>query len=199
MNINVDVGLNVSFNSISGNSGNLFPFLYADLLNTSFCFGADINPSSGISADGSTASLPGGVSNGTARSPTPLPFSPPGNTTVPGSNSLLPDGSALDCSAVAPSPGGQPCGDEGDMTCHNFYRWQCSGVEEGIVPPGTICACGAFRHFGWMPPNAVAPACASRIYCYSDTTFGVCGPSGIEAPQGVAEGTRCVGGRIVAA
>jgi hypothetical protein len=44
-----------------------------------------------------------------------------------------------DCSTVAASPGGQPCG-EVVMQCLDAYRWSCGKGQEGVVPPGTFCA-----------------------------------------------------------
>jgi hypothetical protein len=44
-----------------------------------------------------------------------------------------------DCSTVAASLGGQPCGGV-VMQCPDAYHWSCGNGQEGIVPPGTFCA-----------------------------------------------------------
>ncbi|KAF2869770.1 hypothetical protein BDV95DRAFT_497226, partial [Massariosphaeria phaeospora] len=128
--------------------------------------------------------------------PVPPPTDGNANITTPGT----PGGynTLFDCSGVAPSPGGQPCGAV-TMLCPSAYTWSCGNGEEGVVPPGTFCACGAFRYPGWTPPSASSPACTGGIYCVSDTTFSVCSPAGIEPPQAMAPGTICRNGEILAA
>jgi hypothetical protein len=63
---------------------------------------------------------------------------------VPGANGTITAGGAgnttasYDCSGVAPSPGGQPCGNV-VMQCPSMNTWSCGSGQQGIVPPGTIC------------------------------------------------------------
>jgi hypothetical protein len=113
-------------------------------------------------------------------------------------NTTIPDGS-LDCSSVQASPGGQPCADA-PLQCYGQNVWSClSGPyagSSGVVPPGTICACGAFRYPGWQPPAAVTPECTTGIFCVSEVLFSVCSPAGIEPAQAVAPGTVCRDGGI---
>lgn len=91
------------------------------------------------------------ISGGDDNNPTPPIDQPPpvsGNVTnnpppTNGNNNLtIPGGyenGTYDCSSVAPSPGGQPCGDV-TMLCPSAYAWSCGNGEEGVVPPGTFCA-----------------------------------------------------------
>ncbi|OCK95039.1 uncharacterized protein K441DRAFT_676949 [Cenococcum geophilum 1.58] len=137
-----------------------------------------------------------GINNGVANvsAPlTPVPINPSitVNTTESGNNGGGNNNSTtlIDCSGVSPSPGGQPCGDV-VMACVSDSIWSCGAGEEGVVPPGTICRCNAFRYPGWLPPTAVVPTCVDGIYCVSDQLFSVCSPGGIEPPQPVAPGTQ---------
>ncbi|RMZ88074.1 hypothetical protein DV736_g4689, partial [Chaetothyriales sp. CBS 134916] len=56
------------------------------------------------------------------------------NLTAPGY-----DHSLYDCSSVAPSPGGQPCGSV-TMICPTAYTWSCGNGQEGVVPPAARIA-----------------------------------------------------------
>jgi hypothetical protein len=64
-------------------------------------------------------------------------FNPGNGTAVVGNPSN--ETGLYDCSTVAASPGGQPCG-EVVMECLDTYHWSCRKGQEGIVPPGTFCA-----------------------------------------------------------
>lgn len=75
---------------------------------------------------------------------------PPSNTGIGtglGSNDTLSSGplanstdtGVYDCSGIASSPGGQPCGSV-IMQCPSLYTWSCGNGQQGIVPPGTFCA-----------------------------------------------------------
>ncbi|PMD27725.1 hypothetical protein NA56DRAFT_743049 [Hyaloscypha hepaticicola] len=95
------------------------------------------------------------------------------------------------CAGVAPSPGGQPCGGT-----------NCPNGDSGVVPPGTVCICNAFRHPGWIPnnqlPNQDGGECTSGIVCATEggTEFRVCGVSGLEPAQDVPPGNVCRNGTI---
>jgi hypothetical protein len=106
------------------------------------------------------------------------------------------------CAGVAPSPGGQPCGGTNVMTCLTTDTWQCPNGDNGVVPPGTVCICNAFRHPGWIPnnefPNQDGTECTGGIVCVTEggTQFRFCG-SGLESPQDVPPGTVCRNGVII--
>lgn len=108
----------------------------------------------------------------------------------------------VDCTGVAPSLGGQPCGGTNIMTCLTTTSWQCPDGSTGVVPPGTECICNAFRHPGWEPNNALpnqnGTPCTSGIVCVVEggTQFRVCGVSGLQPPQDVPPGTVCRNGGI---
>lgn len=218
MDINADFGLAVELDTIFKKAQNLTPQLYRSFELDKHCFGSDtggdqtiVNSStiaSGIpqgstqpgsypltNANGTkgndTSGGSGTISGGTNSTGSPGPSNPGGiqsNIT-----------SLIDCTGVAPSPGGQPCAyaGGGPVTCTSLYSWSCPNGDSGPVPADTICACGAFRHPGWQPSDVATPACTEGIYCYNEQTFGVCGPAGIEPPQPVAPGTICAGGSIV--
>jgi hypothetical protein len=88
------------------------------------------------------------------------------------------------------------------MTCLTTDTWQCPNGDTGIVPPGTVCICSAFRHPGWEPNNALpnqdGTECTSGIVCVVEggTQFRVCGISGLQPPQDVPLGTVCRNGVI---
>ncbi|EAT78034.1 hypothetical protein SNOG_14494 [Parastagonospora nodorum SN15] len=127
-----------------------------------------------------------------------IPFRGQNNDTSTSNAGVLANSTVTyDCSGVAPSPGGQPCGSV-IMQCPTLSTWSCGNGQQGIVPPGTFCACGAFRYPGWLAPTSLKPACTTGIVCVSTTTFSVCSPAGIEPPQAVAPGTQCENGGIVA-
>jgi hypothetical protein len=110
--------------------------------------------------------------------------------------------SRQDCTGVAPSLGGQACGGTNVMTCLTTDTWQCPNGDTGVVPPGTVCICSAFRHPGWEPNNALpnqdGTECTSGIVCVVEggTQFRVCGISGLQPPQDVPPGTVCRNGGI---
>ncbi len=47
----------------------------------------------------------------------------------------------------------QPCDGTDVMTCLTIDTWQCPNGDTGVVPPGTVCSCNAFRPPGWIPSN----------------------------------------------
>ena len=77
---------------------------------------------------------PPSVSGNSTTTPPPTNGNGNQNLTAPGYDNRL-----YDCSSVAPSPGGQPCGSV-TMICPTAYTWSCGNGREGVVPPGTFCA-----------------------------------------------------------
>jgi hypothetical protein len=112
-----------SFDTSTGTS-----YLYWDLYKDCFDISGGDNttpktipsPTPGVPQNGNQPQQPGfgAVSGG-----------PAGNDTT----------TYYDCSGVAPSPGGQPCGTV-VMQCTDTGYWSCGDGRQGIVPPGTFCA-----------------------------------------------------------
>lgn len=69
-----------------------------------------------------------------------IPFSGQNNGTIISDAGVLANNIVTyDCSGVAPSPGGQPCGSV-IMQCPTLSTWSCGNGQQGIAPPGTFCA-----------------------------------------------------------